>query len=313
MSRTSSARSRAGLLTAAAAAVAAATMLASTATAHAACYGSTPSAAAYADPIDGEFGLPPEITTVRAGVDGACVMSVDPGIALPLDNGDAVLVYIDADGNPSTGAVPVGGADVVIGTLGLTGPDSPPMRGVWTGTAFAFTDPGPIATGLGNGGFSARVDALGITPGVTAHLLVASMYEDYDDAYLDLAPGSGTIALPVAYSTVAPAAPAPVVTSVQPRKAAARTSCTVPRTKGLTESRARARLRSSGCEVFSVPTRAYSATVRRGRVVGTTVPAGRSVTAPFRLVVSKGKRPRRAKAAAAPSVLDRLNELVLAR
>jgi hypothetical protein len=308
-----SVRGRAGLLAVAAAAAAATTMLAGTATAHAACYGSTPSAAAYADPIDGEAGLAPEITTIHAGVDAACGYVVDPGIPLPLVDGDAVFVYIDTDGNPATGSPVVTGADVAIGTLGLTGTDAPPIRGVWNGATFAFTDPGAVGTAVGNGGFRASVDALPIAPGVLTQIKIASIYDGYY-SYLDIAPNAGMLALPVSYSTVAPA-PAPVAAPAPapptPRKVdgskGAGSSCSVPATRGMTLAGARARVRAAGCTVAPVPRRAYSAGVRRGRVVGTSTTGGR-VT----LIVSKGRRPRRARSAAAESMLARLNALVIA-
>jgi hypothetical protein len=82
-------------------AVVVAALFAPAASANAACTSSTPSAAAYTDPVDGDLGLAPEITTVGVSVDASCHLVVDPGIAAPHADGDGVFVYIDSDGNPS--------------------------------------------------------------------------------------------------------------------------------------------------------------------------------------------------------------------
>jgi hypothetical protein len=303
----------------AAALAAAATTFATTATAQAACSTSSGSSAVFTDAFDSPYGLAPEIGTVSAGVDGQCNYVVDPGIGAPLIDGDAAFVYIDTDGNAATGDPVIGGADVAIGTVGTYAGQSPPFRGVWNGTTFAFSDPGPVGVSVGNGGFSAKLDALPIAPGVVTQLIVGALYIGDYDIYADFAPdpGLGRIALPVNYSTAAapPAAspmPAPAPRKVPVRQTKDDDACVVPRTRGLTVGGARTRLHREGCEVAQAPKRAYSTSVRRGRVVGTTVPAGRNASSAVRLVVSKGKRPRHAKAATSGSLLTRLNALVVA-
>ena len=184
--------------------VAVAAMFTATASANAACTSSTPSAAAYTDPVDGELGLAPEITTVKVSVDASCHYVVDPGIATPLADGDGVFVYIDTDGNPATGAAEVGGADAAIVTVGLGTTVSPPLRGVWDGEMFVFDDTTPAGTSVGNGGFSASVDALAIPSGATTNLMLGSLRVTEDDVLLDLAPDAGAISLPVTWSAAAP-------------------------------------------------------------------------------------------------------------
>lgn len=302
-----------GVAAVAASAAVAAAMLAGTATANAACTSSTPSATAYADPIDGELGLAPEITTVRVGVDTTCHYVVDPGVPYPLVDGDGVFVYVDVDGNPATGSAVMRGADIAIATVGVGTSVSPPMRGVWNGSTFAFSDPAPVGTSVGNGGFSASVDALPIAPGAVTNVMLGSLWVGDFDAYFDFAPDTGVITLPVGYSTVAPPAPAPVAQKVTyTAQAPAPARCTVPNVKGMTVDRARSRIRSGGCSVASAPRSAYSATVRRGRVIGTSVAAGADTSRTVRLIVSKGKRPRRAHKADATSVLATANALVAA-
>ena len=289
--------------------VAVAAMFTATASANAACTSSTPSAAAYTDPVDGELGLAPEITTVKVSVDASCHYVVDPGIATPLADGDGVFVYIDTDGNPATGAAEVGGADAAIVTVGLGPTVSPPLRGVWDGEMFVFDDTTPAGTSVGNGGFSASVDALAIPSGATTNLMLGSLRVTEDDVLLDLAPDAGAISLPVTWSA---AAPVTKRTDLYTAQAPAAPACTVPRTKGMTVQRARARVRSRGCSVGTVVQRAYSASVKRGRVVGTSIAAGRDARGTGRLIVSKGKRPRKARKADANAVLARASAVVAA-
>ena len=289
--------------------VAVAAMFTATASANAACTSSTPSAAAYTDPVDGELGLAPEIRTVKVSVDATCHYVVDPGIATPLADGDGVFVYIDTDGNPATGAAEVGGADAAIVTVGLGTTVSPPLRGVWDGEMFVFDDTTPAGTSVGNGGFSASVDALAIPSGATTNLMLGSLRVTEDDVLLDLAPDAGAISLPVTWSA---AAPVTKRTDLYTAQAPAAAACTVPRTKGMTVQRARARVRSRGCSVGTVVQRAYSASVKRGRVVGTSIAAGRDARGTVRLIVSRGKRPRKARKADANAVLARASAVVAA-
>ena len=286
------------------AAVVVAAVFALTASANAACTGSTPSAAAYADPVDGELGLAPEITTVEVSVGASCHYVVDPGIATPLADGDGVFAYIDTDGNPATGATQIGGADVAIVTVGLGTTVSPPLRGVWDGQTFAFDETTPAGTSVGNGGFSARIDALGIASGATTNLRLGSLRVTQHDVLFDIAPDAGAISLPVAWSATAPVTKR---TDRYTAQAPAAAACAVARTKGMTVARARARVRAHGCSVGTVVQRAYSASVKRGRVIGTSISRGT-----VRLVVSKGERPRAARKADASSVLARASAVVAA-
>ncbi len=284
--------------------VVAAVLLAPAASANAACTSSTPSATAYTDPVDGDLGLAPEITTVKVSVDASCHYVVDPGIAAPLADGDGVFVYIDSDGNPATGAAAMGGADVAIVTVGLGTSVSPPVRGVWNGETFVFDETTPVGTAVGNGGFSASVDALPVASGTTTRLMLGSIRVTDDDVLFDFAPDAGAITLPVTWSAAAAATKRTDLYTAQSPGAAA---CTVPRTKGMTIRRARARVRAHGCTVGTVVQRAYSASVKRGRVVGTS-----TVRGTVRLVVSKGRRPRKAHKADANPVLARAAALVAA-
>ena len=275
----------------------------------------------HSDPVDGDSGLAPEILTVQASVDGACNYTVDPGITRSLISGDQVFIFIDTDGNAATGYEPFGGADVAVGTLGHTGPDPVPMLGLWDRGGFYFTDEAAVGTAVGNGGFSASEEALGIVPGATTHLVVSSSWSNMG-IYFDWAPNDdfGTIPLPVTYSTTPPPpaptpTPAPMIAPEPPpiptTPEASEDSCTVPRVRGMSLPAARTRLRSAGCRLAASTRRSYSPTVRRGRVVGATVQAHAKTSRTVGLVVSLGKRPRRARKAS-DSTLDQLNVLVAA-
>jgi hypothetical protein len=298
--------------------------LAAAPAAHAACYGSAPATTSFADsPLDGDDGLAPEISTVTATVDASCDLAVNPGVD-QLIGDDSVFIYIDRDGNPATGSTLFGGADIVVGTLGQIGPDSPPLLGVWNGAQFTFTDPTPVGASLLIGGFSATLDRLGVPSGVVTHYFVGTQWQGIYDEYFDWAPniGSGqTIGLPISYSTVAPPPPpppAPIVpapapaTPVVTAPAHKTTGCTVPRVKGRTAAGARNRILGSGCRYRPGVTRRYSAGVRRGRVIGTIPAAGSLTDGRVRLVVSQGRRPHHAHASAAasgPGLLAQLQRL----
>jgi hypothetical protein len=299
-------RTRSALL---AFAAAAATTLAVAGTAQAACTTSSGTGSTYGDlDNDSELGLAPEIGTVRIQVDNDCALSVDTGILRPLHDDDAAFVYMDTDGDAATGDPDVGGADLLVATFGAdTGQDAP-VRGVWNGTTYAF-DAAPVGARVGNGGFRASLDALPIASGATVRFLVVSTTVVGDEIYADFAPGTGFISVGVRYSTVPlqvivpkttptplplpsrrnrPPVAAPTQAVVPP----ARKTCAVPRTKGLSVGAARIRLRAAGCAIATATKAAYSPTVRRGRVVGTTVPYGRTSSGALRLIVSKGRRPR---------------------
>jgi hypothetical protein len=295
--------------------------LAAAGPAHAACSSSTPSTTSFADsPTDGDSGLAPEIHTVAAAVDGACHVTVDPGVTYPLITGDSVFVYVDTDGNPATGDPVFQGADRAIGTLG----GYPPLMGAWNpATAtMSFAD-GQQLTPYANGGFEATLDQLGIaaSPTTTA-LRAASMWEGPLDDYFDFAPDAGAapFPLPVAFTAAAPAPPVvvlPPVTYTPPATAAPTTpaqtvnatstptprkakkpACTVPSVKRLTTAAARAALRHAGCTAGDT-TKAYSSKVAAGHVIATDPHAGARTSAAVDLVVSRGRRHARAHRAAA--------------
>jgi PASTA domain len=291
------------------------------------CYSSTPSSTSYADsPFDGDSGLAPEIATVGVAIDAACDYSVNPGVATSLFQGEAVFEYINTDGNASTGSPVFNGADVAIGSLGVNGADPPPLLGRWdpATATFSFTG-GPSLSPVGNGGFSATLDQLGVTAPLITGVMVGSIYQGIYDSYSDFAPnpGLGDIMMPVAFSTVAPV-PVPVVqqpapvqttapavtttpvtaTSTPTATSKAANGCKVPAVKKLRTAVARAALKSAGCKLGET-TRSYSSTVAAGRVIATLPKAGtKSWTEPVDLVVSKGRRPkhRSAHAASAPDL-----------
>jgi hypothetical protein len=307
-------------------------------TAQAACYSSTPASAAYSDsPADG-YDLAPEITTVTATVNASCAYSVDPGIPYPLVDGDAVFQYLDTDGNAATGSPVFTGADVVIGSLGFTGPDPAPVKGVWSPATNSFSFTGaPSLAAVGTGGFTASLEELGVmgTP-TTTTLRVASIWTGTYDNYFDFAPDPSIapIALPVAFSTVAPppppapvpqppapvapapvpvaapvAAPAPAVTA--PVAATGPKVCKVPALKRLRATVARAALRTAGCR-FGRTQRAYSSSVASGRVIASLPKAGTRWSEPVDLVVSRGRKPKRPRARSASGAWDLRGTLEIA-
>ncbi len=296
------------------------------AAADATCYSSTPAAAAFNDPaFDGDGGLAPEITTVSASLDASCRYAVDPGIAQPLVDGDAVFEYVNVDGNAATGSPLFHGADVAIGSVGVTGPDPAPILGSWDPgiSSFSFAT-GPSVGTVGIGGFTASLDQMGFTSPGLSTVQVASIWVGVYDNYLDFAPEPSALplALSVGFSTVAPPPPppAPVVPVVTPVVApvpapapapvtvaapvtATAKACTVPSLKRLRTAAATTAIRHAGCKV-GLTRRAYSSSITAGRVIASSPKAGTSWTEPVDLVISRGRKPKRRHKAHRASAAD---------
>jgi hypothetical protein len=277
-------------------------------TAQAACTRSTPAHTTFADnPADGNGA--PELTSVTVSIDAACTFSMDPGVGPDAAVG-VILTFIDRDGNPSTGAQAPQGADVAVFSVGE--PGVPPFFGVWDGEDFEIAGEAAPAN---VGGFSAKVDELGIVPGARTSTWVWSASlsgDDDDEGGFDAAPeietGAG-IALDVSFAATTapdPAAPrgtptAPAAPGATPTTGAPAARCTVPKVKGRTRASAEARLRARGCAPATTIVRRYSGGVRKGRVIGTTPGTGRQTARPVMLIVSKGRRPARGRPLSHPA------------
>jgi hypothetical protein len=289
------------------------------ASSQAACYSSTPGSQAIADSVlDGDSGLAPELAGVAVSVGSHCGVTVDPLIVnRPFDliDGDGVGIYIDTDGNPATGSPTFDGADKVIITAGMTGPDLPPGLGTWNGASFTFS-PGAILPHVGEAGAVTTVDQLGIAAPGNIGVRVVATWRGIFNIYGDFAPEplAAPFTMPVAFSTQAPAvvpaaapvvapAPAPAATPVvAPAPApgpAAKKACRVPSIKGMTAARARAKLKTAGCEYTL---KAVTSKTREGRVVSVSKPSGSKTSATLVVKVSRGSHRARARAAA---VVDR--------
>ena len=288
-------------------------------TAQATCYSSTPSSAVFTDSAsDGTGGLAPELTTIQASLNGACAYSVSPGLVSPvLIDGESVFVYINTDGNPSTGEPVFQGADVAVGVLGKAGADSLPLLGTWNGTDISFSDPNPLGA-VGLAGFSASVDRLGIATGVATPIRVGSLYKGIYSNYSDFAPDAGQAPFPlnVSYSTTPPPTPGPAPVSTpapgspQTTGTAQPTSsmCEVPYVRGLTFNSAIDRFNNTdNCTLRTADRYVYNSVVRKGRIVRTIPAAGARTRHAVQLVVSRGKRPKRRARRATASQLRTLN------
>jgi len=274
--------------------------------AQAACTSSTPSNASFTDPANDLEGVGPDLTALTVSVDAACTFAFDPGLAdLTLD--DVVFTYIDRDGNPATGETGFFGSDLLTLTVS-DGRESATMLAWWDGTDYVPDASTIIETAPAPGGFSFPVDRLGIPPGATPGFLVGVVRMGETDFGVDVAPDSGTpFTLPVNYegAPVVPALPTPETPETpetpSPLPIVPPTTlgpgCTVPKVSGRSLAVAKRRLSASGCSRAATVTRRYSATVRKGRVIGTLPGSGVRTTKKVKLIVSKGKRPKRAKAA----------------
>jgi hypothetical protein len=300
---------------------AAVVVMACPATAGATCYSSTPANQSFADsPADGESGLAPEITSADFQLNGACTVTAGPTLAnrpSGLIDGDFVAVYLDVDGNPSTGSPTFGGADRAIATLGQTGDDSPPLMGTWdpVQNKFNFTG-GPTLTASGAGGFTAPVDTIGLAQNVTAGIAIGTSWQGTFDTYFDFAPDAGApdkaFRLATAYSTAAP--PPPAAAPAQPTHSAASTApsssttsastkaakqCLVPSVRNKTLAAARKALSRADCIAGKLKV-VHTSKYRTGRVVRTSPAAKRVATSAVTIYISKrtAKKKHHAKASA---------------
>ena len=281
-----------------------------TGTAHAACFGSTPSTNTFADsPADGDEGLAPEIVAVTTATGAECQVSVEPilaGYLAPGDliEGDAVGIYLDTDGSPATGSPLWGGADRVALIIGAIGPDLGPGLGVWDGVDFEFAGAPPVAP-LGAGGVFATIDQLGIAAPSTVGVQTIAMWEGLFDTYADFAPEllAPSFRFPVAFSTAAPPPPPhpppapPVVPPAVEQPVKQPRACVVPRVKRMRAAKARRRLRRAGCRYRIARVRSRRPA---GRVISTWPRAGWRTSGTVRLRISRG----RARRAVAASTLD---------
>jgi hypothetical protein len=274
--------------------------------AQAACTGATPSNTSFDDAANDVEGVGPDLTKLTLSLDAACTFAFNPGLSgLTLD--DWVFTYIDRDGNTATGDPELFGTDLITLTLS-DGRETATVMAAWDGSDYVVDESTIIETAPAPGGFSISVDRLGIPPGTTPAFRVAAIRLGETDFGIDVAPDTATpITLPVNYvgTPILPTFPAP---SPQPNPetpspnpqlpivppASVVPGCTVPKVSGRSLAVAKRRLAASGCSRAATVTRRYSNTVPKGRVIGTTPGTGKRTTKKVKLIVSKGKRPKRA-------------------
>jgi hypothetical protein len=269
--------------------------------AQAACTSSTPSNASFTDPANDQEGAAPDLTELQFSLDAGCTFTFDSGLS-SLTEEEAVAVLIDRDANAATGDPDLLGTDLIAVILRF-GSDTVTALGWWDGMFYRPDESPPIAATASPLGFSVAIDRLGIAPGTTAAIRVLSLGPGEED--LDMAPDPvDAITMAVNYGGAPevptfepiPAQPDPETPSPFPiaPPSAESPGCTVPKVKGRTLAAAKSRLTARGCTPTVKVTRRYSSTVRKGRVIGTTPRSGARTTKKVKLIVSKGKRPKRA-------------------
>jgi hypothetical protein len=272
--------------------------------AKATCYSSTPATQSFADsPADGDAGLAPEIVSADVALNASCGLAVGAtlvGADSGLISDEGVGVYLNTDGNPSTGSPSFGGADKVVMFVGALGTDLPPGLGTWDGTTMSFAN-SPSLPALGPAAATTSVDQLGIAAPTTLGIEVGAIYNGIYDTYADWAPeiGQPSFAFPMTFSTTQPVANViPVSNTVAEDEADSGDStytCKVPKLKGLTVARARRKLDDAGCDYVFKKVRSKQ---RRVRVTGTIPSAGRSAAKAVVVRVSRGRKAAKASAAA---------------
>lgn len=127
-----------------------------------------------------------------------------------LVDGDAVVTFVNTDGNAFTGNPSLGGADLAVAIIGQIGPDAVETDR-WNGVGW---EPAyfPSLISFPSGGtdevWSIAASELGIAPGTPTSLVFGSIYSGiYDDDYFDFAPEPGLA--PFAFTAGALSAPPP--------------------------------------------------------------------------------------------------------
>jgi hypothetical protein len=262
--------------------------------APATCVSATPAVVTLDDGAsDGEPGAP-ELGAVRAQVNADCTVTVRLTVnnrpALRAD--DALLVYLNTDGNPATGARSFGGGDQGVGIVSdEDGPGYLALLGAWDPKAEAidFENARELDVTPTGFGFTAGIDELRLRSGSSLGISVAGLSEPDGEIALDFAPDDegGSLSLPIAYTTTATAA-GPGTTVEPQRGQLVRRTCKVPRVKGRTITAARRAIRAAGCRVGRTRAR-YGTDVRRGRVVSTLPSPGARIAAtrPVTILVAR--------------------------
>ena len=262
--------------------------------APATCVSATPTAVTLADAGDDAEPGAPELSAIRAQVNADCTvtvrLTVDNRSALRPD--DALLVYLNTDGNAATGARSFGGGDQGVGLVAdEDGPGYLGLLGGWDAKAEAidFENARELDITPTGFGFTAGIDELRVRSGTSLGISIAALSEPDGEIALDFAPDDegGSIALPVAYTTTATAA-APGTTGAPNRGEIVRRTCKVPRLKGRTVTAARKAIRAAGCRVGRTRAR-YGTGARAGRAVGTLPAAGSRIAAsrPVTILVAR--------------------------
>jgi hypothetical protein len=189
---------------------------------------------------------------------------------------ESVGVFLDTDGNAGTGEA---GFDRALITIGDSYGTEHSQLASWNGTDWV-TQNMPAIPGSG-GAQRLPFNTLGISAPTTVNVRAISNYSDPsgpDRDQFDFAPDEGAVGVPVAFTgPVAPPPPPP-----PPAK------CKVPKVRGFKLAKAKKTLSAAGCRAKVA--RARSRSLRRGRVIKTSPPAGRTTSSEVKVTVSRGRR-----------------------
>jgi hypothetical protein len=265
-------------------------LLATTGTAHATCYSSTPSTQTFADSTGDTTG--DDILHVDVTLEAGCGITIDPVLSAGLTASDSVSTYINTDGNTATGDTFFGGADKAVVVSGLF-PGVPPVLAICT-THPCELSGGKFLTPVGVAGFSTNLDELGVGSPTTLGIVVVSFYAPPAPASpdADIAPNvPPAYAFATSFTTSPPAPPGPPPPpsppASPPAPPAAQTQkvskgCTVPKLKGKSVAKAKKALAKAGCK-YKIK--------GKGKVVSTKPKAGTQTSGAVQ-VKAKKKRKR---------------------
>jgi hypothetical protein len=234
--------------------VAALTLLATTGTASATCYSSTPASSSFSDLTGDTTG--PDVLHVDVTLDAGCAITIDPVLGSGLTGDDVVFTYINTDGNTATGNPGYGGADKVVVVAGAV-LGTPPV--LYSCPATCDFSQGEILQLVGDAGFSTDLNQLGV-PSPTTLGIRALAVRTVPSLVFDNAPEAidPAYAFALSFATSPPVSPPPPPpppppASPPPPPPAAQTQkvskgCTVPNIKGKSVAKAKKALAKAGCK-----------------------------------------------------------------
>lgn len=269
------------------------------------CYSSTPTGnIIYDSASDSEYGLSPELSAMRVGIDTACTatFSYDVlGQAAPI-TGEFYSWFIDSDNSDYTGSQSgFLGADYAVGMLASGSAAISQWNGASMVTVGSISRTGTFAV-------STSLSSINATPGLPIWVAGgASWQSSSGTSYFDFLPdvGYAWLGLTPSFSTTPPPSTGGGGGEAQ---------CVVPKVRGYSVTYAKSRVKAAGCKVGSIKKRVSSRS-NVGKAIGSSPAKGSHVVAGTKVTIYVGKRASRKRhslsTTSSPDLITvRLNQLL---